>query len=238
LAIDLANDPSCAGFNKTWNTATATQPEGCANNFHDSYMYLGYILDKIGNDGDAIESNTPTLSALGVSLPLTGDVPVQGEKYFAAALAVNAENEAGYLGGGGTIEFYGDQKVSGEAFDEDIDVRTTRTFFGGALPLYFGSEGTDISGFYGNGGTDTIFRLKEGVERFLITDINNPGGASAAQSNIWIMADQISTLPTGFNHIPGGSNVLYLDGHVSFVRYQDGIPCTRSFAEIVAGVQR
>jgi prepilin-type processing-associated H-X9-DG protein len=27
-----------------------------------------------------------------------------------------------------------------------------------------------------------------------------------------------------FNHIPGGSNVLYMDGHVGFVRYQGGMP--------------
>ena len=76
-----------------------------------------------------------------------------------------------------------------------------------------------------------------GVERFLIPDINNPGAADAAQSNIWIAADQISQLPSGFNHIPGGSNVLYLDGHVDFIRYEEGVPCYRSFASVVEGVQ-
>jgi len=30
-----------------------------------------------------------------------------------------------------------------------------------------------------------------------------------------------------FNHIPGGSNVLYMDGHVEFVRYPaDQFPMT------------
>jgi prepilin-type N-terminal cleavage/methylation domain-containing protein/prepilin-type processing-associated H-X9-DG protein len=73
-------------------------------------------------------------------------------------------------------------------------------------------------------------RLKEGIERFFITDINNPAGAAAAQSNIILACDNFVTLNEGlddidagmplmFNHIPGGANVLYLDGHVEFVRF-------------------
>ena len=71
----------------------------------------------------------------------------------------------------------------------------------------------------GNGHSDTIYRLKEGVERFTITDINAPASSSVSQSQIWIMFDKISTNATQFNHIPGGSNVLFLDGHVEFRRY-------------------
>ena len=29
-----------------------------------------------------------------------------------------------------------------------------------------------------------------------------------------------------YNHVPGGSNVLYLDGHVEFVRFGDKPPVT------------
>jgi len=65
----------------------------------------------------------------------------------------------------------------------------------------------------------TCLAMREGVERFLITDINNPGGSAKAQSTIEIMYDIVDTDPSDFNHIPGGSNVLYMDGHVSFVRY-------------------
>jgi prepilin-type N-terminal cleavage/methylation domain-containing protein/prepilin-type processing-associated H-X9-DG protein len=72
----------------------------------------------------------------------------------------------------------------------------------------------------GNGGTARINRLSAGVDRFLITDINtaladNQSGASA----IPIMWDQISTNISEFSHVPAGQNVLYLDGHVEFVRY-------------------
>jgi prepilin-type N-terminal cleavage/methylation domain-containing protein/prepilin-type processing-associated H-X9-DG protein len=70
-----------------------------------------------------------------------------------------------------------------------------------------------------------IFRSKEGVERFLITDINNPAGAARAQSGIMYMADFVQQYDPDpidglkFNHIPGGANMLFLDGHVEFVKY-------------------
>ncbi len=79
-------------------------------------------------------------------------------------------------------------------------------------------------------GAFTLYRLREGIERFLISDINNPAATTKAQSEIVIMWD-ISVWPTdptagqpSFNHIPGGGNVLYMDGHVKFLRYQQGWP--------------
>lgn len=74
----------------------------------------------------------------------------------------------------------------------------------------------------GNAGQSTIHRLREGIERFLITDINNPAASAKAQSEIFIMFDQVATVPSAYNHIPGGSNILFLDGHVEFQRYAPG----------------
>ena len=71
----------------------------------------------------------------------------------------------------------------------------------------------------GSGAGDTLYRLREGIERFLITDINNPAGSAAAQSTIPLMWDRLGTTPRKFFHIPGGSNVVYMDGHVEFSRY-------------------
>lgn len=79
---------------------------------------------------------------------------------------------------------------------------------------------------------DTILALREGIERFLITDINNPGASAAAQSSVPTMWDVWSNTNKGsanngaplMNHIPGGSNVLYFDGHVQFVKYKDEYP--------------
>lgn len=77
----------------------------------------------------------------------------------------------------------------------------------------------------------TVRRLREGVERFFITDINNPAGSSLAQSTVWIMSDDINQgQPQYMNHIPGGCNVLYMDGHVSFGHYPGDTPVSRAWA--------
>jgi prepilin-type N-terminal cleavage/methylation domain-containing protein/prepilin-type processing-associated H-X9-DG protein len=71
----------------------------------------------------------------------------------------------------------------------------------------------------------TLYRLRQGIERFLITDINNPAATAKAASTIPIFWDQASALYVGnFNHVPGGDNVLYMDGHVEFVRYPGKFP--------------
>ncbi len=77
------------------------------------------------------------------------------------------------------------------------------------------------------GATVNALHLREGIERFLITDINNPAGSAQAQSTISLMWDSARATRTygadsrfaDFNHVPGGSNILYLDGHVAFVKY-------------------
>ena len=78
----------------------------------------------------------------------------------------------------------------------------------------------------GNAGSNRFMRLKEGIERFLITDINNPASSARAQSNIAILWDRIKggardpRHADRFSHPPGGANALYLDGHVEYRRYQ------------------
>ncbi len=74
----------------------------------------------------------------------------------------------------------------------------------------------------GNSGGDTIYRLREGIERFMITDINNPAGSAKAQSEIAVMWDIVCDDIEHFNHVPGGSNVLFMDGHVEFLLYPHG----------------
>lgn len=66
-----------------------------------------------------------------------------------------------------------------------------------------------------------ILRLREGMERFMITDINNPAASAEAQSSIAVMFDKALAYEASvnFNHIPGGANVLFMDGHVEFVKY-------------------
>ena len=80
------------------------------------------------------------------------------------------------------------------------------------------------------GGTESVYRLREGIERFFITDINNPAASSRAQSEIAVMYDQVTTQAKNFNHVPGGGNVLYMDGHVEFVKYSTKYPVSTTWA--------
>jgi prepilin-type N-terminal cleavage/methylation domain-containing protein/prepilin-type processing-associated H-X9-DG protein len=104
--------------------------------------------------------------------------------------------------------------------DEDITITATAVAITGGQAV-------------GNGGGNVIYRLREGIERFLITDINNPSASAKAQSGMWIMMDKLSIDPDLFNHIPGGANTLFFDGHVEFLRYQECGP-----APVNAGVAR
>ena len=72
------------------------------------------------------------------------------------------------------------------------------------------------------GDIGTIYRLREGIERFMITDINNPAGSAKAQSELIVMWDRIMFRggdSIQFNHVPGGANLLFMDGHSEFRKY-------------------
>ena len=93
----------------------------------------------------------------------------------------------------------------------------------------------DIENVVGaDGQNHKVPLLREGIERFLITDINNPGGAATAQSSVPVMWDCLAWMnetlvALGFefdsadqySHVPGGANVLYMDGHVEFKKQGD-----------------
>ena len=122
------------------------------------------------------------------------------------------------------------------AFDRDIDVGTedvANEYTSWSFPEYASvwEKVYDVALLstepLGNGGSDTIYRLREGIERFLISDINNPAASSVAQSEMPIMHDVVivdgiafeSGGEIRFNHVPGGGNVLYMDGHVGWQKY-------------------
>lgn len=75
----------------------------------------------------------------------------------------------------------------------------------------------------------TFHTLREGIERFFITDINNPASSAVAQSELAIIWDASRVqgsdddapgqVSSEFNHVPGGGNVLFADGHVEFAKY-------------------
>ena len=73
------------------------------------------------------------------------------------------------------------------------------------------------------GGYDTIYLLREGIERFLITDINDPAGSAITQSAIPIIWE----IPDSRDG--NGGWVLYMDGHVERKSYPGEYPMTERF---------
>jgi prepilin-type N-terminal cleavage/methylation domain-containing protein/prepilin-type processing-associated H-X9-DG protein len=98
---------------------------------------------------------------------------------------------------------------------------------------------SDVPYTSGEGQGRTLHRLREGIERFMITDINNPAASASSQSNIAVMWDQVGVQlfrndgRTNFNHPPGGGNVLYMDGHVAFQRLSSGFPVSNAWIALM-----
>ncbi len=83
-------------------------------------------------------------------------------------------------------------------------------------------EGADLDHDFQMPDGRVIYRLRQGIERFYITDINDPSSAARAQSSIPIMWERPGAWSTD------GINVLYLDGHVEFVK-KGTFPYTEAF---------
>ena len=81
-----------------------------------------------------------------------------------------------------------------------------------------------------------VMRFKEGIERFFIEDINNPSLTSVSQSALPMLFDKVHMDVLEFNHVPGGGNVLFMDGHVEFVKFPGDFPCSRAWAELLAAL--
>ncbi len=121
-------------------------------------------------------------------------------------------------------------------FSLDWDINIPANLLGQPMPNpqpWFPPE--ELPLMTGSSGGREIYRLKEGIERFFITDINNPAGSAQAQSNIILDMDvfqaaqkaqgnTVANRTARFNHLPGGSNILYMDGHVEFVKYPGKYP--------------
>lgn len=96
-----------------------------------------------------------------------------------------------------------------------------------------GTYDRDLSFEHEVSGKKTIPRLRLGVEFFFITDTSSPDARTVSQSDIPVMYDRLTLSPVGFAHVPGGSNVVYLDGHVEFRRYPSIFPIDEAWAAVM-----
>ncbi len=194
------------------NLSGVRPPDMFASAIDASYSYIGWVFDQYGFEepGLSVEVILQLMEFVGE----TDLIPEDAHTYHGPSQFIAALNSV----------FSG---IAPRFLAEDYDGIARLTDENISLNEEYRGQG------FGNGGSDTIYRLREGVERFMITDINNPGASAQAQSTIPIMFDHIAVVPSLFNHIPGGSNILYMDGHVTFERYieqGDGI-CNRRVAE-------
>ena len=88
-----------------------------------------------------------------------------------------------------------------------------------------------------NGNPCVAHRLREGIERFFITDINNPAASARAQSEISVYFDKVWPAAEAYNHIPGGGNILFMDGHVEFEKYPGEVwPIRKDAADVFIAI--
>jgi len=194
----------CVGSFTLPATGSTEGKQRCASTTDISYGYIGWAIDRC--EPSYGETPLATLAgAIGLMYPDASaiDPDAAGPTQLVAMIEGLFATEVitAFTAGSNSLTPSQAQAV-GQIFDGDIEL-------------------TDTYPGQGNGASNKIYRLREGVERFMITDINNPGASAMAQSGLFIMFDQIATEITSYNHIPGGSNILYMDGHVEFQRYEE-----------------
>lgn len=165
-----------------------------------AYWYEGWAFDKMDMN------DLPSLAGWGFNFE-GGDITVPAQNAVFHVAKGRVDDESWQMNGvpGGDPSRY---HLHGIKWDNDLELR----------PGELSGVGYPNAAL-GNGGTNTIFRLREGIARFMITDINNPGASAIAQTELPLMWDEIGNQAYNYSHIPGGSNVLYMDGHVKFLRY-------------------
>lgn len=184
----------------------------------NSYTYQAWVLDRC-------EDTHPSAPAVLIRYlkPAAGSA---SESLYTGPNAANAFQPVQY------------QELYLTVFDYWYGGTRAPSGFAGAGPktnTTWKNQDITVASGAGNGGGNTIFRLKEGIERFMITDINNPAASSKAQSSIFVMYDLLNTDAQGFNHIPGGANVLYMDGHVEFIKYGGKAPLNKNMGWAATG---
>ncbi len=204
-----AADPVCVAYSDAFRIADGDFIDGCPGAAGQSYSYLGFAFDQSDDDDPTVD--LALVDAILLSLNPSGD------------------SLAGIPGPAQTTHCFNHFLIGSITALLAGDLNGARAVNDGNCTVPAG---------LGNGGQGTtVFRLREGIERFMITDINNPAASAIGQSELAVAWDIVATAVSSFNHIPGGCNVLYLDGHVEFARYPSNeYPVSVNGANVAGGL--
>jgi prepilin-type N-terminal cleavage/methylation domain-containing protein/prepilin-type processing-associated H-X9-DG protein len=207
--LAVARCPSDPGADPGWKHVAQRLP--------DHGHFDRWVRDA-AEAGDAVGHDYFLSAMLGRSYIYKGYVATRTQEYMGvwAATAMNPVHA--------TVPIHGVGEVRLKSYVDDLPLH------GPAWPPWVPgppqAEGT--------AGGDKVLRLRHGVERFFITDINRPGVTMASASAVPVLWDAIGSSEFDdntagtlvFNHAPGGANVLMLDGSARFETYPGAFPVT------------
>jgi prepilin-type N-terminal cleavage/methylation domain-containing protein/prepilin-type processing-associated H-X9-DG protein len=208
----IAQCPSDAGGDPDWGSVLQRIPSG---ETIESQIAAAKAI------GDQVSLDYYLTAELGRSYLYKGYVSTDLGEYYGiwGATSINDRLYQVTIAGVGNVWI--------KDYTQDIDISD-----GGLAPWPpWVPEAPEATGL---GNSTVVRKIRDGIERFFITDINNPAATALGQSEVPVMWDTYGSSqfddsgPANvvFNHVPGGCNVLYMDGHVDFVRYPTAIPNT------------
>ncbi len=179
----------------------------------DSYNYIGWALDKCDADDPAqgIAEIISLLSMAGAKIP-----PIDNEGLQAPSQAVQAL--MGVIRQGVMAERAGTPIAQAAEDIRKSDLQVGTTLDGRKL---------------GTGNTTTVYRLRPDLSNYVSTVESPAAGDSIREEEIFVMFDELATKAEDFSHTPAGCNVLYLDGHVEFVRFPGKAPVSERITNLI-----
>lgn len=171
-----------------------------------SYTYLPWV---VGHDTPAFEASPVIDEELAArhGLPMSG-----AAQLVAVAMQLNQAQAL-------------EPTESARLLDENIDLAKLLGMLGDPYVHAGSNTGREVQ--------TELFRLSDHVEGEVMDPPASYFGGLISQANIPVLFDHVTNAPAGSSHIPRGGNILYLDGHVRFVKFPAHFPQSESWVKVM-----